>query len=111
MKITLYTNTRLPWFGLNSWKGSHTSEHCRQILNFFHTEEQSAALHVTYASGSKAHLGQLLNKEQMLNIKDAQLTMASFSLVIILPAGCSSSSGNAQTRTFSKKLKSQNPLQ
>lgn len=39
-----------------------------------------------YASGSKAHLEHLLNKEQMLNIKDAQLTMASFSLVIILPA-------------------------
>lgn len=64
-----------------------------------------------YASGSKAHLGQLLNKEKMLNIKDAQLSMASFSIVIILPAGCSPSSVNAQARTFSKKLKSQNPLQ
>ena len=45
-----------------------------------HTEEQSAALHLTYASGCKDYLEQMLNMEQMLNIKNAQWIIASFSL-------------------------------
>lgn len=74
----------LDCLGLDSTHGRVLT---RQDSYFFHTEEQSAALHVTYASGSKAHLGQLLNKEQMLNIKDALLTMAVLALSLFSQLG------------------------
>lgn len=45
-----------------------------------HTEEQSATLHLTYASVWKDYLEQTLNMKQMLNIKNAQWIIASFSL-------------------------------
>lgn len=95
MKITWYTNIRLAWFGLNSWKrklllprstkGSPMSRVLWTDAYFLlkpsaHTEEQSAALHLTYTSGCKDYLEQMLNMEQMLNIKNAQWIIASFSL-------------------------------
>lgn len=90
MKITWYTNIRVARFGLNSWKrklllprstkGSPMSDAYFLLMSSAHTEEQSAALHLTYASGWKDFLEQTLNMKQMLNIKNAQWIIASFSL-------------------------------
>lgn len=89
MKMRWYTNTGVTWFAPNSWKrklvlsGRHKrlsnvkvlwTDPCFLLMLSAHTEEQSAALHLTYACGCKDYL------EQMLNIKNVQWIVASFSL-------------------------------